>query len=63
MGCSGIKDESLGLEKNTKGSIMIHTHAATLVLIWTIFFFNGLHILKPSQPKLKGIVPINIINR
>jgi hypothetical protein len=45
MGWLGISDES-GLEKKTNGSIKKHSHAAILMTIWTIFFFNLMKLYK-----------------
>jgi hypothetical protein len=45
MGWLGISDES-GLEKKKKGSIKKHTHAAILIITWTIFFFNVMKLYK-----------------
>jgi hypothetical protein len=44
IGCSGMNDESFGLEKNTKGSIKKHVHAAILIMSWAIFFFKIVYV-------------------
>ncbi len=46
MGWSGIREESFGLEKNTKGSIRKQAHAATLMITCAIFLFKVLADLK-----------------
>jgi len=53
IGWSGIMEDSRGLVKNTKGSTMMHNHAAIFVSTWTIFFFTAYSLGNFSRFKAK----------